>query len=196
MNIRKIREDLGKVRTSIQRRDIKRAIYLFCLALKEVGAQQAPTDVRGDIRTALADICSDPFYKENNGPQISYQPGKEKDLLVLFSKFYNGLGESLEEEDYETALKRKLNLDRCIRDGKSFISQGKYSDADNSFAEALQFYKNEIAAFGMMAKAMMDAGQYVRATAYLKKGLAQQPNNVELRRLVDECVRLRNAGSR
>lgn len=196
MNARKIREDLGRVKTCIQRRDFKRAVYLFCIALKELGGQAAPTDLRGDFRIALNDLCADPVFKEQNGSQLSYQPGKEKDLLVWFSRFYNNLTGSEEEEDYETALQRKLNLDRFIRDGKTFISQGKLSEADDSFSRALQYYKNEIAAFGMMARAMMEAGQYVRALGYIKKGLNERPDNPDLRQLGEECIRLRQAAGR
>lgn len=195
MNVRKIREDLGRARTCIQRRDFKRAVYLFCISLKELGNQAAPTDLRGDFRTVLADLCADPLYREKNAQQLSYQPGKEKELLALFGKFYNALTGS-EEEDYETALKRKLNLDRLIKDGKTFINQGKLTEADDSFTQALQFYKNEIAAFGMMARAMMDAGQYVRALGYIKKGLNERPDNQDLRQLGEECVRMRQAAGR
>lgn len=191
MNIRKIREDLGKSRTCVQRRDFARAIYLFCGALKELGAQAAPMDLRGDFRTALTDLCADPIYKKEFSQPLCYQPGKEKELLVFFTKFYKKIMGTEDQEDYETTLQRKLNLDRCINDGKTFLAQGKPSDADDCFLEGLKFYKNEIAAFGMMAKAMMDAGEYVRALGYLRKGLAEQQDNQDLRQLADECTRKR-----
>lgn len=191
MNPRKIREDLGKCRTCIQRRDYQRAIYLFCIALKDLGSQAAPSDLRGDIRTALADMCADPVYKKNYQQPLSYQPGKERDLLLFFNKFYKQLMGTEDKEDYEATLQRKLNLDRCISDGKSFINQGKPSEADNCFKEALKYYKNEIAAFAMMARAMMDAGHYVRALGYIRKGLTEKPEDADLKRLSDECNKLR-----
>lgn len=191
MNIRKIREDLGKVRTCIQRRDYPRAIFLFCDAIKDLGGQTAPMDLRGDIRTALADLCANPVYKKDNPQPLSYQPGKERDLLIFFNKFYKSLKGAEDQEDYEATLQRKLNLDRCISNGKSFISQGKLSEADDCFNEALKYYKNEIAAFAMMARAMMDASQYVRALGYVRKGLQQNPENDDLKRLAEECARLR-----
>lgn len=196
MNPRKIREDLGKVRTCIQRRDYPRAIYLFCIALKDLGGQSAPTDLRGDIRTALADICADPAYKKEYAQPLGYQPGKERDLLLFFNKFYKQLMGTEDQEDYETTLQRKLNLDRCISNGKAFLSQGKPSDADECFNEAFKYYKNEIAAFSMMAKAMMDAFQYVRALGYIRKGLNEKPDDPELKHLAQECMRLRAQSGR
>lgn len=192
MNIRKIREDLGRARTCIQRRDYARAVYLFCISLKDLGNQSAPMDLRGDFRSTLTDLCADPVYKKEYSQALSYTPGKEKELLSFFSKFYKQILGAEEQEDYETTLQRKLNLDRCISDGKNFLAQGKPSDADDSFQEGLKYYKNELAAFGMMAKAMMDAGEYVRALGYLKKGLTEAPDNSALKNLADECLRLRN----
>lgn len=191
MNIRKIREDLGRARTCVQRRDYNRAIYLFCLSIKDLGGQAAPMDLRGDFRTTLTDLCADPVYRKEFAQPLSYQPGKEKDLLVFFNKFYKKLMGTEDQEDYEATLQRKLNLDRCIGDGKSFLAQGKASEADNCFAEAMKYYKNEVAAFAMMARAMMDASEYVRALGYLKKGLQEAPDNQDLRKLADECTRLR-----
>lgn len=191
MNIRKIREDLGRARTCLQRRDLNRAVYLLCISLRDVGPQPAPTPIRGDFRTAITEICNDPLYKRTGAQQVAYQPGKERELLVFFNKIYHQLIGKEEQEDYETALARKLNLDRCINDGKTFLAQGKPSDADNSFTEAFKYYKNEFAAFGIMARAMMDAGQLVRASGYIRKGLAERPNDAALLKMAEECARQR-----
>lgn len=191
MNPRKIREDLGRVRTCLQRRDLARAVSLLCLSLKDLGGQSAPLDLRGDFRTAMADICANQEYKKDNGKPIVYQPGKEKEALAFFKGYYSRLTGEPDDEDYEVALQRKLNLDRHINDGKTFISQGKFTEADESFAEALKYYKDEIMAFGMMARAMMDAGEYVRALGYVRKGLKAAPENIDLRKLGEECQRLR-----
>lgn len=196
MNARKIREDLGKARTCVQRRDYARAIYLFCIALKDLGGQAAPTDLRGDIRTTLADICANPVYKKEYNQSLSYQPGKERELLAFFNKFYKQIMGTEDQEDYETTLQRKLNLDRCISNGKAFISQGKFSEADECFTEAFKYYKNEFAAYSMMATAMMEAAQYVRALGYVRKGLAEKPNDPQLKQLAQECMRQRAQSGR
>lgn len=192
MNPRKIREDLGRVRTCLQRRDLARAVYLLCLSLKDLGSQAAPLDLRGDFRTAMADICANQEYKKDNAKPVVYQPGREKEALAFFRGYYSRLTGEPDEEEYEQALQRKLNLDKCINNGKAFINQGKFSEADECFAEALKFYRNEIMAFGMMARAMMDAGEYVRGLGYVRKGLKEAPENIDLRKLGEECQRMRN----
>lgn len=196
MNVRKIKEDLGRVRTCIQRRDFPRAVYLFCLSLKELGQQAAPTPIRGDIRSALTDICADPAYKKAHPQPLSYQPGKERDLLVFFNKFYKQIRSTVDEENYEETLQRKLNMDRCLSDGKAFLNQGKPSEADNSFTEALKYYRDELAVFGMMARAMMEAGQYARALGYVRKGLGEKADDPDLLRLSEECGRMRSQSGR
>lgn len=196
MNARKIREDLGRIKTCIQRRDFPRAVYLFCMSLKDLGGQSAPMDLRGDFRTALADLCADPLYKKEFPQAISYQPGKERDLLVFFNKFYKQLKGAENKEDYETTLARKLALDRCLNNGKAFLKQGEPSEADNSFNEAFKYYRNEFAIYSMMARAMLDAGQPARALGYVRKGLAERPEDQELTRLAQECAKQRGQTQR
>ncbi len=196
MNARKIREDLGRIKTCIQRRDFLRALYLFCISIKDLGGQAAPMDLRGDFRTALAEICADPVYKNEYPQPLSYQPGRERDLLVFFNAFYKQLKGAENKEGYEETLQRKLSLDRCLNDGKAFLKQGEASEADNSFNEAFKYYKNEFAIYSMMAKAMLDAGHPGRALGYVRKGLAERADDKELLALAQECGKLRAKNSR
>lgn len=191
MNARKIREDLGRVRTCIQRKDFPRALYLLIISLKELGGQPAPTPLRGDFRSAISEICNHGLYRKNYSQPLGYQPGKENDLLAFFTKFYNKIAGKEEEEDYETALQRKINLDRCFNNGKVFVSQGKMTEADECFNEAFNYYKNEFAIFNLIAKTLMDAGQYVRALSYVRKGLKEKPDDPVLTKLAEECAQKR-----
>lgn len=192
MNVRKARENLGRVRTCIQRGEFPQALHLVCDSLRDCGAQPAPMDLRGAFRTALADICSAPEYKQRYNKPLGYTAGKEKAILDFLQRLLSLVGGAAEEEEpYEEALQRKLSLDRCINDGKTFVAQGKFSDADDCFTEALKYYKNEIAAFGIMARAMMEAGQYVRALGYVRKGLEIQGNNEDLLQLQATCNKMR-----
>lgn len=191
MNIRKIREDLGRAKASCMRRDLLRALYLTIAALRELGGQTAPSDLRGDIRTTVNALSSDPGLVDHLPPNVTYQPGNEKELLQIFARTYKKFKAHDEQEDYETTLQRKLNLDRWIKDGKKFLDEGRPSDADACFTEAMKYYKDEQAVFVMMAKAMMDAGEYVRAIGHARNGLKENPQDETLSRLIDECTRLR-----
>lgn len=187
MNVRKIREDLGKAKASCQRRDLSRALFLLVACLKDLGGQQAPTDLRSDFRTLISDIGKDPQYKKISGKAVSYQPGKEKELLVFYRNLYSELQGQGSTEDYDTALQRKLNLDHAISEGKQLLAQGKVSEADAAFAKAATFYKNEYQAFAMMARALMEVGEYVRALGHLRKGLKDHPNDAAMKKLAEEC---------
>ena len=192
MNSRKIREDLGRARASSSRRDPERALYLTISALKDLGGQPAPTDLRGDLRTTVGALTADPDLKEYLPAGLGYQPGNEKDLLQVLANAYQNMKGSAEQEDYETTLQRKLNIDRNLRDGKKFLSEGRASEADACFAEAMKFYKDEFAIFAMMATAMINAGEYVRALGHARNGLKENPQNAELIHLANECIRLRS----
>ncbi|MBQ3060555.1 MAG: hypothetical protein IJD16_09655 [Desulfovibrio sp.] len=196
MNIRKIREELGRARASCQRRDFLRAVYLTISAFKELGGQTAPSDLRGDIRTALETLTADPLYKKECPRPVSYQPGKERELLIFFIKLYKKLQGQEEQEDYEATLQRKLRLDRAIRDGKAWLAQKKPSEADACFTEGLSHCRTEYAAYSMIARALLEAGEYVRALGHLRNGLKLQPDDAQMRELAEECLRLRAAAGK
>lgn len=191
MNARKVREDLGRAKACCARRDTERALFLTISALKELGGQSVPLDLRGDFRAAVADLAVDPDLKAAGTPAFAYTPGAERDLLQLLSQLYRTLKGQEKEEEYQAALQRKLNLDHGFSDGKKFLAEGKPSEADACFAEALKHYRDEKAIFGMMARAMMDAGEYVRAIGHARAGLKELPDDAELTRIVEECTRLR-----
>ena len=56
MNISQIRLGLGRVKSSCARRDLERALDLAIAALDALGGQTPPTDLRGDIRNAVAEF--------------------------------------------------------------------------------------------------------------------------------------------
>ena len=191
MNARKIREDLGRAKACCSRHDSERALFLTISALKELGGQSAPLDLRGDFRTAFAELAADPDLKAAGVPALAYSPGAEKEVLQQLSQVYRTLKGQEKEEEYQSALQRKLSLDHSFSDGKKFLSAGKPTEADACFVEALKHYKDEKAIFGMMARAMMDAGEYVRAIGHARNGLKELANDAELTRIIEECTRLR-----
>ena len=83
-------------------------------ALKELGGQSAPTDLRGDFRAVLAELAALPEVGLGGGQTPAYVPGAEKDLLRQLSQLYRGIKGQEKEEEYQEALQRKLNLDRCF----------------------------------------------------------------------------------
>jgi tetratricopeptide (TPR) repeat protein len=192
MNARSVREYLGKAKTASKRGELTRALNFMISAFKSLEGQQAPSDLRGDFRDALTDLNADPEFKKLVGAPVAYQAGQERALLNLFIRLSNSLLGLEEQEEYEVALQRKLNLDRCLKDGKKFLQEGKISEAEQSFTDAYKFYKNESGLFALIAKAFMDAGEYVRALGHLRQGLKTNPNDEGLRRLAEECARLRS----
>ena len=191
MNVRKIREDLGRAKASCARRDPMRALYLTITALKDLGGQPAPTDLRSDFRATVSELVTDPGLKDILPATLAYQAGGEKELFQLLSACYKKMYDSIAEEDYESTLQRKLNIDHNLKEGKKRLSEGKPSEADACFAEVMKYYKDEQAVFAMMATAMLNAGEYVRALGHVRNGLKESPDNMELLRLANECIRLR-----
>jgi predicted Zn-dependent protease len=194
MNIRQIRENLGRVRTSFQRNDMIRAVNCFVAGLQELGGNAPPTDIRGDIRESLQLLVRDEQIKALlPGGQCSYTPGQEKALLALFTKIHDQLKEAAATEDHEAALTRKIALDQAYNAGKKLLEQGRVSEADANFAEAVLAYRDEHRLFYMVASLLVDAKEVVRAGPYLKKGLEALPDDPELLELLERARALRQA---
>ncbi|MBQ7738287.1 MAG: hypothetical protein IJT59_01340 [Desulfovibrionaceae bacterium] len=196
MNIRKIREDLGRIQPSCQRRDFNHALVLLISSLKELGGQRAPMDIRQDFRDALITICSDPIFKAVHATPITYTAGKEREILSQLVKVYQAIVGQANKETYEEAAARKLKIDHALRDGKNFLSRGLVSDADTCFAQAVKNYRDENALFAMIAREFMNAKEFARAQGYLKFGLKQAPNDPLLLSLAMQCQRLRAQAGR
>ncbi|MDR2696709.1 MAG: hypothetical protein LBC79_10080 [Deltaproteobacteria bacterium] len=194
MNIRQIRENLGRVRSNFQRNDMLRAVQCFVAGLQELGGAAPPTDLRGDIREAAQCLSSDKQIKAllPEGQQ-GYTPGQEKELLALYTKILDQLKEAAETEDHETALARKIKIDQAYNAGKKHLEQGRVSEADASFAEAARACKDEHRLFCMISGLLVGAGEVVRAGPYLKKGLEALPGDPELMELLERARALRQA---
>ena len=194
MNIRQIRENFGRARTSFQRNEMVRALHCFVSGLQELGGSAPPTDIRGDIRETLQLLVRDEQVRAFlPGGQCAYTPGREKELLAFFTKIHDQIKEDAETEDHEVALARKIKLDQAYNAGKKFLEQGRVSEADASFAEAVFAYRDEHRLFCMIAGLLVDAREVVRAGPYLKKGLEVLPGDPELMKLLERARALRQA---
>ena len=171
-----------------------RALNYFIAGLQGLDASSPPTDIRGDIREAVQLLVRDKHVK-NLLPdgQCGYTPGQEKDLLALFTNIRDQLKEAAETEDHASALIRKIKIDQAYNAGKKLLAQGKVSEADASFTEAVLAYKDEHRLFYMIAGLLVDAKEVVRAGPYLKKGLEVLPGDPELLELLERARVLRQA---
>ena len=191
MNVRKIREDLGRVKTSCQRRDFQHGLYLLIASLKELGGQRPTTDIRSDLREAVNTIASDPEFKAVCAQTISYKPGAERELLSMLIQIYQTLVGKKNSESYEEAAERKLKIDQALRSGKNFLSHGRLADAEACFADAIKNYRDENALFLMIARAYIELKEYGRGLGYLREGLKRAPQDPNMLKLADECLRMR-----
>lgn len=194
MNIRQIRENLGRVKASFLRNENLRALSCFVAAMKELGNNAPATDLKGDIREAVQYLMRDTQIKALLPAGLSgYAPGQEKSLLLLFTKILERLTEAEGTETSEAALERKIKIDQAYNAGVKHLGQGRVSEADASFAEAASLCKDEYRLFHMIASALLDAGEVVRAGPYLKRGMEALPGNPDLTALLERARVLRQA---
>ncbi len=197
MNIRLVRENLGRCKASFLKAESLRAAAALISALKDIVAANAgaalPTDVRGLIRECVQFLSRDPELKPLYKTPPIYQPGQEKALMLIMADAYRQLHAAKGRESRDVALERKQNLDHSLNTGLRLLSQGNATEADAAFQEALGYYKDEQAMFMMISKALVEAGQHRRAYGYLKRGLGECTGSIalELQNLYAEVQKVR-----
>lgn len=196
MNTRKIREDIGRVKTSCQRRDLPTALLLLIGCIKELGGMRVPTDFRTDFREALNAITADPQFKELTPQPVPYKAGAEREILTILVQTYQKLVGKKNEESFEEAAERKLRIDVALRNAKTYLTRGQSAEADRAFTEAVKNYRDENALFLVIARTYMEFKEYGRALGYIREGLKRAPQEQSLQDLAETCMQLRAEAAR
>jgi tetratricopeptide (TPR) repeat protein len=160
-------------------------------ALRELGKAQAPTDVRSLLREGVQYLALDEAVTGRLPAPLTYQPGQESSLFVLLAQALKRMEEEAGIEGHDTALARKRQMDQALVQGQKLLAQGKVSEADASFQQAVGFYRNEHRLFQLIGKLLLDAGQPRRAVSYLKKAVETEPDNPVAGELYHTALRTR-----
>jgi tetratricopeptide (TPR) repeat protein len=188
MDLHKIRDNLGRVKIYYLRGDSLRALGAAVAALKALGKAQVPTDVRSLLREGVQYLAHDETVKSYLSAPLIYQPGQESALFVLLARVFKRMEEDAGIEEHDAALARKRQMDQSLILGQKLLAQGKTSEADASFQQAVGFYRNEHRLFQLIGKLLLDAGQPRRAVSYLKRAVEAEPDNSVARELYNTAL--------
>ena len=190
MDVRKIRENLGRIKIYYLKGETLRALGFAVMALKDVvrAGGAPPVDVRGPLREGVQLLARDKDVKRLSKAPLMYQPGQERALLLTLATLYKQLEEEAGRESRENAFARKQRLDQALGLGRRLLAQGKVSEADAAFQEALTQYRDERRVFQLIGKSLFDAGQPRRAVPYLKKAVELEPDNGVARELLESAL--------
>lgn len=197
MDIRAIREQFGRVKAYYLRNETLRALNAALMGLKGVVASGvAPsTEIRGHIREAIQLLARDEQIKKLLKAPLMYQPGQERQLFAVLAGVYKVYLEEMNREDHDAALGRKQKLDQAYNLGVKLLAQGDASGADGAFNEAISHYRDEDTLFTLIGKALVEANEVRRAVPYLQRGLELNPDDAELKKLMEVAGRGRNDGT-
>ncbi len=194
MNTKIVSENLGKIKAHQFKAKGSELLPFYVKALREICKSSAPlsTTLRTPLREATAILAKDPAIETIAKKKINYNPGNEKELLEIAERCHNFFSKAASFEKKEDAQKRKLRMDKALTIGKKLLAQGKFSEADQAFQEAVKCYKNEHKLFIIITKALCEAGQYKRSTTYLKRAKEILPANdsdvLELTQIVTDAI--------
>ena len=188
MDLRKTREQLGRIRVYYLKGDTLRALASAVMALRDLAQMSnLPTDMRSMLRDGIGFLARDEELKRYLKRPLAYQPGQEKALFIQLGAAYKEMGAQAGQESRDEAFARKQKLDRALNMGQKLVAQGKFSEAEEAFREAVSYYRDEHRLFQMIAKCFIDADQPRRAIDYLRKALEIERDNEPARLMLEEA---------
>ena len=188
MDLRKTREQLGRIRVYYLKGDTLRALASAVMALRDLAQMSnLPTDMRSMLRDGIGFLARDEELKRYLKRPLAYQPGQEKALFIQLVAAYKEMAAQAGQESRDEAFARKQKLDRALNMGQKLVAQGKFSEAEEAFREAVSYYRDEHRLFQMIAKCFIDADQPRRAIDYLRKALEIEPDNEPARLMLEEA---------
>ncbi len=190
MDAKKALEITMRARMAYNRMKTVDAIGNLVTAIKGMGNTPYPLELSSNLRELVQLIGQDRLVVEALGAPIIFKTGEEQSLLVPLARAYKILAAG-KEEDFATAIARKVKLDIAFNEGKRKLVIKDFSEADYYFNEALTHYKDEHALFFLIGKALMQAEAPRRAFPYLSKGVIADPEDMRMKALYDECLVLK-----
>ena len=191
MDMRGIKEQLGRIKPYYLKNEIVRALGCAVLGLKgtvQLGVSPS-TELRGLIREGVQLLMRDETIKTRLKAPLVYQPGQERQILSQLASVYKELVEEAGREDWDAAFARKQKLDQSLNLGLRLLAQGHATEADAAFSEAVTCCKDEFRLYGIIGKALVEAGEARRAAPYIKKGQEVLPQDAELAALQAAVIR-------
>ena len=188
MDLRKTREQLGRIREDYIKGGTMGALASAVMALRDLAQMSnLPTDMRSMLRDGIGFLARDEELKRYLKRPLAYQPGQEKALFIQLGAAYKEMAAQAGQESRDEAFARKQKLDRALNMGQKLVAQGKFSEAEEAFREAVSYYRDEHRLFQMIAKCFIDADQPRRAIDYLRKALEIEPDNEPARLMLEEA---------
>lgn len=197
---REIREHFARARAYYQRRDVLRSLASVIAGLKGmvaggvtgVGLIEAQGVLREVLQMLGRDETVQPLVLAADPQGLVYQRGGERALLVTLVGVLRTLHEAQGAESHEETLARKQYIDAALSQGSKHLEQGRPSEADACFADAVTRYRDEHRMFQFIGRMLLDAGEVRRAIPYLKRGVAADPEDAAMAALLAEGMRRRD----
>lgn len=191
MDIRQLRDSFRKAKLYAERGDMLGSLQIGLQSLRVVlSSSVISTELRSAVRELVGVYATDKLLRKLADYSFAYTPGKEKALYVAMQKAHEGLKLRVITETYDEAIARKKELDQHIIRGRNYLKAGKLEDADQCFKEALKCYKDEKSIFAFIGRIFLDEKQIPRASFYLKKAHEVEPNCGDVKKMIQEVIRL------
>ncbi|MFW5487441.1 MAG: tetratricopeptide repeat protein [Desulfovibrio sp.] len=182
-SIQKIKTHLARSKAYYNRNEILRSLVSLAEALKlELSVKLSGQDklvVLNGLREMTQLLGRIEEVKKYCPAPLVFSPGQERNVLVCLAKTIKVMHAVALKEDHEKAMERKISIDKLMLHGQTCLQNGKISEAEKAFNEAIELYVDEKALFSMIGTSLIEAGQERLAVKYFIQAMEEYPDDAQ-----------------
>lgn len=179
--VQKIKTLIARSKASYKRNEILRSLISLAEALKiTLGVKlsgQSKLDVYNGMREMTQLLGRVEDVKKHCPFPLSFTPGQERKVLLCLAKVIKVMHAEALREDREKSIQRKISIDKLLLHGKNCLKNGKISEAEKTFDEAVSHYVDEQALFSIIGSSLIEAGQERIAVKYFIQAMDESPDD-------------------
>ncbi len=181
--VQKIQTLVARSKAQYNRLETLRALISLAEALKLVLgvnlAGQTKLSIYNGLREMTQLLGRVEEVKTHTPAPLIFTPGQERTLLISLAKTIKIMHAEALKEDREKAIERKIAIDKLVLHGQNSLKNGKISEAEKAFNEAIEHYVDEQALFSMIGTSLIEAGQERLAVKYFIQAMEEYPDDAQ-----------------
>ncbi len=180
----KARSQLGKVRSFLKQQKYMLAVQALydslLVVLKSPLMRQEKEEFARLLEEAVYQVSSNKGFKQLVPLQITYAPGKEKELLQTLKQCLTELQDSAVSEAKEQLKEIEERKSRELENGRGMVERKEFDEARSHFGSMMQQFPDDPELKADIGEIWLKNQQYEDAYGYLSQALEESPDSLHL----------------
>lgn len=189
----KARQQLSMIRTYLRQGKPQPAVQALHSTVQTILKTPLMKSERDEFERLLEDaiynLTADPGIKKISPLQISYEPGKERQLLEDMHSLLEAFDGTIRDEAQEYLRMMEERRGNLLKQGEELLATRQKDEADKIFHILATDYKDDSSLLGQIGELYLKAGCYEEAIIYLENALEMSPELAHLYNQIGMALR-------